>query len=253
MGQIRHPAASSRVPAVAAIVLAATGAWLLLIGRGRPAVTPPAPPPAASPAAAPEAVVRPAVVGPLAVPGPSTAGGASRTATIAGLTRSRPVELDIPAIGVHTPLSLLGLNRDGTVAVPPLGSRAPAGWYRYLSSPGEVGPAVILGHVDSARDGPAVFYRLGELRPGDRITVTRQDRTQVRFVVTGAISVPKRDFPSGAVYGPVGYPALRLVTCGGSFDPARHSYRDNVIVFARMVTAEQTGRSSNAASPRAPR
>src|SRR6266540_2780718 len=93
----------------------------------------------------------------------------------APLGPSVPVHLDIPAIGVSTPLITLGLNADGTIAVPPLQRDAPAGWYRYLATPGEVGPAVILGHVDTARDGPAVFYRLHQLRPGDTVGVRRMD------------------------------------------------------------------------------
>lgn len=164
-----------------------------------------------------------------------SAGAAVRPAAEVGLPRSRPVRLVIPRIGVRTSVVGLGLNADGTVETPPLRPDAPAGWYRYLASPGEVGPAVILGHVDSAWDGPAVFYRLGELRPGDRIDVTRADGIVARFVVTRVVLVPKSDFPTAAVYGPTADPQLRLLTCGGSYDRVRHSYRDNVIAFARLA------------------
>jgi hypothetical protein len=146
--------------------------------------------------------------------------------------RPVPIRLDIPSIGVHTALIGLGLNRDGTVAVPPLESDAPAGWYGNSAIPGEVGAAVLLGHVDSARDGPAVFFRLGALRRGDGISVLRADGTVARFTVDGVARYPKSSFPTSLVYGPTSYPALRLVTCGGSFDRLHHSYRDNIIVSA---------------------
>lgn len=95
-------------------------------------------------------------------------------------------------------------------------------------TPGEPGAAVLLGHVDSARDGPAVFYRLGELRPGDRIA----DGGTVTFVVASVARYPKPEFPADRVYGAVAYAGLRLVTCGGAFDPARRGYRDNIVVYA---------------------
>lgn len=153
------------------------------------------------------------------------------------LTRSRPVRLDIPRIGVHTRLAELGLARDGTLALPPPSASAPAGWYRYLASPGEDGPAVIVGHVDSARDGPAVFYRLGLLGGGDLVDVVRADGVVAHFAVTEVVTVPKARFPSAAVYGPLRYPGLRLITCGGSFDRDSGHYRNNVIVFARLIGA----------------
>ncbi|NMO51887.1 class F sortase [Actinoplanes sp. TBRC 11911] len=144
-----------------------------------------------------------------------------------------PTRLDIPSIGVHTRLIKLGLNKDGTVQVPPLDGDAPAGWYGRSAVPGATGPAVILGHVDSARDGPAIFYRLSQLKPGAEVTVRRSDGSTVRFHVTRVARYPKTGFPTEDVYGPIPYPALRLVTCGGSFDRNRGSYRDNVVVSAR--------------------
>ena len=150
------------------------------------------------------------------------------------LPRSIPVRLDIPAIGVHTDLLRLGLNADGTVEVPPLDKQAPAGWYRHSVTPGEAGSAVILGHVDSARDGPAVFYRLGDLEPGDRISVRRADRSTVTFVVDTVRLTPKTDFPTDAVYGERASPVLHLVTCGGRFDRRRGTYRENLIVSASI-------------------
>jgi sortase (surface protein transpeptidase) len=142
--------------------------------------------------------------------------------------------LDIPAIGVHTDVIRVGLNPDGTVEVPPLENTAPAGWYQHSATPGETGAAVILGHVDSARDGPAVFYRLGALHPGDGISVHRADGSVARFSVTSVSSHPKSSFPTRMVYGPASFPALRLVTCGGSFDRRNGGYRDNIVVSAQL-------------------
>jgi sortase (surface protein transpeptidase) len=148
-----------------------------------------------------------------------------------------PVHLDIPAIGVSTSLMALGLNADGTIAVPPLRHDAPAGWYRYLATPGEAGPAVILGHVDSAHDGPAVFYRLPDLRRGDTVTVRRIDGSTAVFTVTQVAQYPKRAFPTEAVYGAVDHPALRLITCGGAFDPINRQYRGNVVAYAALTAS----------------
>nr|WP_255645788.1 class F sortase [Actinoplanes polyasparticus] len=148
--------------------------------------------------------------------------------------RSAPVHLSIPAIGVETALTAVGRRPDGTVEVPPLSDDAPAAWYRPLASPGETGSAVILGHVDSAGDGPAVFFGLRELLPGDAIAVRRADGEVVRFAVSRVVTVPKDEFPTNAVYGPADRPVLRLVTCGGHFDRERHRYRGNVIVFGEL-------------------
>ena len=145
---------------------------------------------------------------------------------------SVPVRLVIPAIGVATPLVRLGLEPAAAMQVP--GDFATAGWFAGGSAPGQLGPAVIAGHVDS-RTGPAVFYRLRDLRPGDRIGVVRADGIRLGFVVEQARSYPKAAFPTGAVFGPVASAALRLITCTGDFDRARGSYRDNLVVFARLA------------------
>ncbi len=145
---------------------------------------------------------------------------------------ARPVRLRIAAIGVDTPLDPLGLAADGSLQVPADFGRA--GWFTSGALPGAPGPAVIAGHVDSV-SGPAAFYRLRQLVPGDAIVVRRADGAALRFVVEGVRQYPKMSFPAAAVFGPVSWPALRLVTCGGSFDGARHSYRDNLVVDARLV------------------
>jgi hypothetical protein len=139
---------------------------------------------------------------------------------------SAPVRLEIPAIGVSSPLVRLGLNPDGTMQVP--GDFQVAGWFTGGPQPGQLGPAVIAGHVDS-RTGPAVFYRLRDLRPGDQIQVE------------SLASYPRRSLPDEAVYGATTAPAVRLITCAGTFDRARHSYRDNLAVLAVRV-ADSHGR-----------
>jgi hypothetical protein len=145
---------------------------------------------------------------------------------------SPPVRLTIPAIGVATPLVRLGLEPGGAMAVPADFGRA--GWFAGGPAPGQVGPAVIAGHVDS-RTGPAVFYRLRELRPGQAVVVERADGTRLRFLVSGARSYPKAAFPTAEVFGPVPEAELRLITCSGDFDRARGSYRDNLVVSARLA------------------
>ena len=146
---------------------------------------------------------------------------------------SVPVRLVIPEIGVATRLVRLELEPDGGMQVPE--DFGDAGWFASGPVPGQVGPAVIAGHVDS-KTGPAVFYRLRELRPGQAILVERADGARLRFLVEQARSYPKAGFPTAAVFGPVPSAALRLITCTGDFDRARGSYRDNLVVFARLAS-----------------
>jgi sortase (surface protein transpeptidase) len=141
-----------------------------------------------------------------------------------------PVRLRIPSIGVNTPLERVGLDPDGTIAAPH--SYQDAAWYKKGPRPGEPGPAVLLGHVDSKNTGPAVFYQLATLKAGAEVLVDRADGSTVRFRVSGRIQVAKSRFPAARVYGPTGSPSLRLVTCGGSFDTHTGHYRDNVVVTA---------------------
>jgi Sortase domain len=150
------------------------------------------------------------------------------------LRPSPPVRLEIPAIGVASSLVRLGLNPDGTMQVP--GDFQVPGWFTGGPEPGQLGPAVIAGHVDS-RTGPAVFYRLRELRPGDEIRVVRADRRVIGFEVESLTSYAKDSLPGEAVYGATTAPVLRLITCAGSFDRARRSYRDNLVVSARIADA----------------
>jgi hypothetical protein len=147
------------------------------------------------------------------------------------LSRSEPVRLQVPVIGVDTSLMKLGLEPDGSMSVPP--GAFPAGWYQFSPTPGEIGPSIISGHVDYK--GPGVFQKLHLLKPGDTVTVTRQDGSAPRFTVTRVLTVPKAQFPSTVVYGPIGYAGLRLVTCGGAFNASTGHYVDNVIVFTSLV------------------
>jgi len=143
-----------------------------------------------------------------------------------------PVRLRIPALRVDSRLDRLGRQKDGSVAVP----RRPevAGWYEPGPRPGQPGPAVILGHVDS-RNGPGIFIDLATARPGTLIRIDRADGSAVTFRITRVSRVPKTRFPTDLVYAPTLDPTLRLVTCGGGFDRTVESYRDNVIAFADLV------------------
>jgi hypothetical protein len=143
-----------------------------------------------------------------------------------------PVRLRVPVLGVDSALQQLDRLPDGSVGVPDRPDVA--GWYVGGPRPGQPGPAVILGHVDS-RDGPGVFLKIARLTAGAVIHVDRADGSTASFHVIAVARVPKANFPTDLVYAPTLQPTLRLVTCGGSFDHARRSYRDNVIVFAAQA------------------
>ncbi|WP_133884151.1 class F sortase [Glycomyces sp. NRRL B-16210] len=149
------------------------------------------------------------------------------------LGRSEPTRVDIEAVGVHAPLTGLGLDRNGDFEVPALRKPHEAGWFEHGPTPGEFGPTVLLGHVDTDRSGPAVFFPVKELEAGDVIEVTREDGIVVVYEVTGTESYPKRRLPYEEVFGVEAVPALRLITCGGEF--GRGGYAENVVVFARYA------------------
>ena len=150
------------------------------------------------------------------------------------LARSAPVQIRIPGIGVNAPVMKVGRDADGTVQVPPLEEHNLTGWYEYGPAPGQRGPAVILGHVDSTT-GISVFYYLKNMHVGDNVYVTLADGKVAAFAVDGLQRVAKDAFPTASVYGKSGYPSLRLITCGGPFDKATGHYVDNVIVYAHLV------------------
>jgi len=144
-------------------------------------------------------------------------------------THADPVRVSIPSIGVQSTLERLGTDAHGQL-VPPANPDQ-AGWYAGGVRPGDPGPAVIAGHVDS-RTGPAVFTELGRLKRGAAVVVTDARGGVVRFTVDDVRSYPKTRFPTAEVYGPTPDPQLRLITCGGDFDRASGHYVKNVIVFA---------------------
>jgi hypothetical protein len=147
------------------------------------------------------------------------------------LPESDPVAVSIPRIGVRSRLIDLGLGMDGAMEVPQ--DPALAGWFSRGPTPGALGPAVISGHI--TWDGaPAVFHRLGTLRRGDQVTVTRKDGKTAVFTITRVARFSKSRFPSQAVYGAIDHAGLRLITCGGTYDAASHRYLDNIVVFARL-------------------
>ena len=168
-----------------------------------------------------------------------SAAGVTGSARGPWLARSLPVSVEIPSIGVQSKLLHLGLNADGTVQVPSLQTSSDeAAWYKYSATPGQVGSSVIEGHVDSYQ-GPAVFFRLGALRPGDTIDVTLADGITAVFRVTGVREYAKTRFPAKTIYGATDYAALRLITCGGVFDYATGHYLSSTVVFASLASSRR--------------
>jgi LPXTG-site transpeptidase (sortase) family protein len=155
---------------------------------------------------------------------------ATNTARGLVLPGSAPVRLDVASVAIHTPLVKLGLNPDETLEVPSEPMRA--GWYTGSPTPGEQGPSVIAGHVDSV-EGPAVFYRLGQIAKGARVDVTRKDGSVARFEVIAVRSYAKSKFPTRTVYGNTDRSTLRLITCGDWNDSTKE-YDDNIVVFAKL-------------------
>ena len=224
-----------------AATLVIAGVALLVLATTRTSSPPqPSPVVAAAPTASmdTQAPTEPPTGSPPGSPTASPTGTPAGTATgTPGLSQSQPIRVDIPSIGVSSSLLSLGLNTDGTMEVPPFERVSKAGWYHYSPTPGEVGPAVIVGHIDSAQYGPGVFSQLAALSPGDTVSVTRADNTVVTFRVAQVATYSKTSFPTQTVYGNTDRPALRLITCGGSFDAAAHSYRDNTVVYADFISS----------------
>ncbi len=167
---------------------------------------------------------------------PTASGTPKPTTTPLVLAASAPLAITIPSIGVQSSLVQLGLNPDKSIEVPSLDDPdSKAGWYKYSPTPGQIGPTVILGHVDSAKYGPGVFFKLGALQPGATVEVTLTDRIVAVFTVDKVVAYPKSAFPSTAVYGTINHPGLRLITCGGTFDPAAGSYESNIVAYATLT------------------
>ncbi|MEC3976188.1 class F sortase [Amycolatopsis sp. H20-H5] len=168
---------------------------------------------------------------------PSAPAGPAPAATAvgAGLARSIPSWVEVPAIAARSTLVQLGLNADKTVQVPPVDQPLQAGWYQHGPTPGEVGPSVVLGHIDGNHQ-KGIFWRLHEVKTGDKVLVGRQDGGSLTFTVTKVDQVAKSSFPTEAVYGNTADPEIRLITCGGAFDSAAHSYLDNIIVYGKLAS-----------------
>ncbi|MGW7436942.1 class F sortase [Streptomyces sp. NPDC054849] len=150
----------------------------------------------------------------------------------AALARSEPQKITIPSLGVSSTLETLRLNQDGTMETPK--NPGLAGWYEPGPTPGSQGPAVIAGHV-TWNGAAAVFEKLKTMKAGDTIKVTRRDNKTVTFTVNRVAEYPKAEFPTLEVYKNLDHAGLRLVTCGGEFDPKKNYYDSNVVVFARMT------------------
>jgi LPXTG-site transpeptidase (sortase) family protein len=210
--QVRRPAAALAL--VAGLAVIAGGTAGLLLTRH------------------PTAAMRPVAAGVGALPaptGPIVAPPQSATPDPV----AAPVTLTIPLIGVQTKLTTLGLAADGELQVPD--SYSIAGWYTGSPRPGAIGSAIIVGHIDSVA-GPGVFFRLSELKAGDKVYVKRADGTMAEFRVTSVQTYLKDQFPTEDVYGPVPDAELRLITCGGAWDAATGHYLSNIVVYATQTS-----------------
>jgi hypothetical protein len=201
---------------VATVLVAAAGIWQVQAAS----VAPDGPPPLVSAAPAPTPTGRPlrAMLG----------------RRSPALDRSPPTKIVIPSINLRAALDTVGLRPDGTIETPPYERAHRAAWYRLGPTPGERGAAVLVGHVDSKK-AVAVFWYLTRIARGDEIQVTREDRRTALFTVTSIEEFTKTAFPTDRVYAGSDTPRLRLVTCGGRWDPARGEYQDNVVVFATLT------------------
>ncbi|MCC9205533.1 class F sortase [Arthrobacter sp. zg-Y769] len=150
------------------------------------------------------------------------------------MPESAPATLRIPSIGATSKLIRLGLDDDGALQVPPGKPGAPAGWYEHSPTPGETGPAVLLGHVNAEGGGPGIFAGLRRLSPGDRIEVVREDGSTAVFTVRSGEQYPKDEFPTSKVYGNTAGPELRMITCDG-YDPKTGHFDDNYVVYAELA------------------
>ncbi len=221
------------VGALVAAVLAVSGVVLVLVAAAHQQPAPP------GVAATHEVRRSPAPAPPAGAPaGRAGAGPADLDDAVRGpvLPESGPVRLEIPRLGVRTGLDRLGLTAGGALEAP--ADPAVPGWYTGAPSPGALGPAVVAGHLTWDRR-PAVFFRLAELRPGDRVRVLRADHRTAVFAVRRVQGFDKLRFPTLAVYGPTDHAALRLVTCGGRYDAGRRRFDDNVVVFADLVAVSR--------------
>ncbi|GIF41820.1 class F sortase [Actinoplanes xinjiangensis] len=208
-----------------AVILVLTTVGVAAIARGATSRT--APPPVATAVAA---------TSPAGSGSAPSAPGASGTGLTTGplMSTSSPTRISIPALRVTAAVIGLGQRADGTMQVP--GDARSVGWYTRAPAPGALGPAILAGHVDY-QDQPGTFARLADLKPGDTVNVGRADGSMAMFAVTKVERHPKNRFPTAAVYGAIDHAGLRLITCGGDFDPAAGHYEDNIVVYATLSMA----------------
>lgn len=227
-GDTPAPRRGRRLALLVAAVLAVVGVGLVGFALANQQS---APEPAAAAAGVPAAA--PAIVGSF----PASAKPVGEL-----LPASPPVSVSIPDIGVTSPVNPVGLNPDGTLEVPAPGPLYDqAAWYRDSPTPGELGPSIIIGHIDSAANGPSVFFDLGKLTPGKNVTVKRADGVTTTFRIDAVRTFQKDAFPTQQVYATGNRSELRLITCGGPFDSAAGSYKDNTVVFAHLVDSTRSG------------
>jgi sortase (surface protein transpeptidase) len=167
------------------------------------------------------------------VPAPVNSISVVPQSTTISMSASQPVRLVIPKIGVDAPSINLNLKADGTLETP--NSPTNVGWYRNSPTPGEMGPAIMTAHVDYINYGPAVFWNLGKLTPGDTFEVMRVDGTTVKFKVDSVKQFTQNNFPTNEVYGNTSYASIRLITCSGSWNAQTHHYSDNTVVFGSLI------------------
>jgi LPXTG-site transpeptidase (sortase) family protein len=165
---------------------------------------------------------------------PAPAQSSSAPAPVRPLARSVPSRLRIPKLHVNSPIMKLGLNADHTIQVPPLDQPNLTGWWDGGPTPGEKGASVILGH-NVGNGHPSVFEKLGTLKPGDTVQVTRDNGSVATFEITKLEQIAKSRFPTEKVYGRLSYPGIRLITCGGRFDASWGHHVDNIIVYGKLV------------------
>jgi hypothetical protein len=211
------------------MALACAGVTLIVVSQHTHRWAPPPVPPSWAAPQAADPVLHP--VAPLRPANPPR----TELFRAAPMHRSVPVTVRIPAIGVDARIIPLGLGPDRVVNVPSLSTPYLTSWFDGGVTPGQVGPAVLFGHVDSAVTGPAVFYRLGDLRPGNLVYVSRADHNTAVFQVDAIDLYPQSAFPDERIYGSTARPVLRLVTCGGQFDTQTHLYLDRTVAYARYL------------------
>lgn len=238
MGVERAVTAGGRRATIAlavAVVLALTGGTALGWAATHQQRAPQPPASAAATASSSSTTSRASTSAPS--PAPATGTSSPPAPEQPHLAASEPVAVTIPAIGVQSNLQHLGLNPDGTVQTPQPGPHYDeAGWFTGSATPGQLGVSVILGHIDSAANGPSVFFSLGALRAGDQVLVDRADGSRAAFTINSVQEYAKSRFPTVQVYkGDPDQAGLRLITCGGPFDSTARSYLDNIVVYATLT------------------